>query len=53
MTLRVLMSLRWADLREALAGLASIVRTLGLAGGIRAMAFATGRHWAALGVKER
>lgn len=42
------MSLRWADLREALAGLASIVRTLGLAGGLQAMAFATRRHWAAM-----
>lgn len=46
--MRVLMSLRWADLREAATGLASVVRTLGLVGGLRAMAFATRRHLAAL-----
>lgn len=46
--MRVLMSLRWADLREAGAGLASIIQTLGLVGGLRAMAFATRRHCAAM-----
>jgi hypothetical protein len=46
--LRVLASLRWADLREAAAGLVSVVRTLGLGDGLRAIAFATRRHWAAM-----
>jgi hypothetical protein len=46
--LRVLVSLRWADLREATAGLVSVVRALGPGDGLRAIGFATRRHWAAM-----
>jgi hypothetical protein len=46
--LRVLASLRCADLRESTAGLVSVVRTLGLGDGLRAIAFATRRHWNAM-----
>ena len=52
MSVGVLTSLRWADLRESLAGLVSVVRTLGWAGGLRAMAFATRRHLAAMRTGE-
>ena len=52
MIVGVLMSLRWADARESLAGLVSVVRTLGWPGGLRAMAFATRRHLAAMRTGE-
>jgi hypothetical protein len=50
--MKVLLSLRPPDLVEGVFGLASVVRTLGVADGLRAIAFATRRHLAALASGE-
>jgi hypothetical protein len=47
-SLKSLLSLRYADLKEMMAGLVSISKTLGWAEGARAMAFATRGHLAAV-----
>jgi len=46
--LEVLLSLRYGDFKEILAGVPAIVRTLGWVEGIRAMAFSTRRQLAAM-----
>ncbi len=46
--MKVLLSLRYGDFKEILAGVPAIVRTLGWVEGIRAMAFATRRQLAAM-----
>jgi len=44
--LRIFLSLRYADLKEMLAGFVSIVRTLGLVNASKAFIIATGKHLA-------
>jgi hypothetical protein len=50
--LRVLFSLGYADLRESLVGVGAIVKTLGLAGGLKALGFATSRQMSDIGRGE-
>lgn len=46
--MKILLSLRYGDFKEMTAGLVSIVKTLGLSGGCKAIAFSTGKHMAAI-----
>lgn len=46
--MRVLFSLRFSDVKESMIGLAAVIKTLGLIGGLRAIGFATGKQMAAL-----
>ena len=46
--MKVMLSLRYGDFKEMMAGVAAIVRTLGWVEGAGAMAFATRRHLAAI-----
>jgi hypothetical protein len=46
--LKVIFSLGFSDFREMLVGFVSVVKTLGLADGMKAFIFATGKHMAAV-----